>query len=529
MRSAPSSTSSTSLSTTAGSSTSTRSPSTCGRATTRLISVTCPHNPTGTMLDLASLARARRVGRTRGRGAARRRDVPRPHARRAAADGGDAVAARDQRRVDVEGVRAARPAGRMGRVPRPASSPRPCSRPRSRWSSAARRSTKRSPAAVLADRARILPPILDDVRARLAIVRAWMDGPGHVRVGRARGWGRRASCGSARRRGRHRPLLRRAARRIRHVRRPGPLVRGRRPPLPPRLRLADDAELHAGLAALCRPRRRTRHMKWGLEDDGELDRLLVISPHLDDVVISCGGLLLAHPGATVATLFAASPPVYTDPLNEHDTACGFQPGDDTMATRRVEDERAARRRRRDAALAVAVPELARRARRSDRGAAGRGRRDRRRDPRRRTDLRRRAARPVARRPPGVPRVGARGACNASARSRGSGTAICPTTSSRGCSGRVPRAAQGRHRGVARVPDRLPRLRREAGACSTSTRPRSRCSTACGSYASDSSAWASSTGSWIRTTRTNRRVTDAAFAEARRTRARRGRRGSRSGP
>jgi LmbE family N-acetylglucosaminyl deacetylase len=81
-------------------------------------------------------------------------------------------------------------------------------------------------------------------------------------------------------------------------------------------------------------------MKWGLEDDGELDRLLVISPHLDDVVISCGGLLLAHPGATVATLFAASPPAYTDPLNEHDTACGFQPGDDTMAARRAEDERA---------------------------------------------------------------------------------------------------------------------------------------------------------------------------------------------
>jgi len=81
-------------------------------------------------------------------------------------------------------------------------------------------------------------------------------------------------------------------------------------------------------------------VKWGLEDDGELDRLLVISPHLDDVVISCGGLLLAHPGATVATLFAASPPAYTYPLNEHDTACGFQPGDDTMAVRRAEDERA---------------------------------------------------------------------------------------------------------------------------------------------------------------------------------------------
>jgi len=55
--------------------------------------------------------------------------------------------------------------------------------------------------------------------------------------------------------------------------------------------------------------------------------------------MSVGSLLLAHPGATVATLFAASPPAYTDPLNEHDTACGFAPGTDTMAVRRVEDGR----------------------------------------------------------------------------------------------------------------------------------------------------------------------------------------------
>jgi LmbE family N-acetylglucosaminyl deacetylase len=82
---------------------------------------------------------------------------------------------------------------------------------------------------------------------------------------------------------------------------------------------------------------------WGFEEPGALDRLLVISPHLDDAVLSCGALLLAHPGATVATLFAASPDAYSDPLNEHDTECGFQPGDDTMAVRRDEDVRAMRR------------------------------------------------------------------------------------------------------------------------------------------------------------------------------------------
>jgi LmbE family N-acetylglucosaminyl deacetylase len=79
---------------------------------------------------------------------------------------------------------------------------------------------------------------------------------------------------------------------------------------------------------------------WGFEEPGELDRLLVISPHLDDAVVSCGALMLAHPGATVATLFAATPATYTDPLNEHDTDCGFAPGDDTMALRRDEDVRA---------------------------------------------------------------------------------------------------------------------------------------------------------------------------------------------
>jgi LmbE family N-acetylglucosaminyl deacetylase len=79
---------------------------------------------------------------------------------------------------------------------------------------------------------------------------------------------------------------------------------------------------------------------WGFEQVGQLDRMLLVSPHLDDAIISCGALLLAHPGATVVTLFAASPDEYTNPLNEHDTECGFQPGDDTMAVRREEDLRA---------------------------------------------------------------------------------------------------------------------------------------------------------------------------------------------
>jgi len=79
---------------------------------------------------------------------------------------------------------------------------------------------------------------------------------------------------------------------------------------------------------------------WGFETARALDRVLVLSPHLDDAIMSCGAFLLAHPGATVATLFAASPATYSVPLNEHDLACGFEPGDDSMAVRRAEDARA---------------------------------------------------------------------------------------------------------------------------------------------------------------------------------------------
>jgi LmbE family N-acetylglucosaminyl deacetylase len=76
---------------------------------------------------------------------------------------------------------------------------------------------------------------------------------------------------------------------------------------------------------------------FGFVSDEELARPVVISPHLDDAVLSCGRFLGAHPGSTVITMFAASPAQYTDPLNEWDTTCGFQLGDDTMAVRRAED------------------------------------------------------------------------------------------------------------------------------------------------------------------------------------------------
>jgi LmbE family N-acetylglucosaminyl deacetylase len=72
---------------------------------------------------------------------------------------------------------------------------------------------------------------------------------------------------------------------------------------------------------------------------GPLQRLLIISPHCDDAVLSCGGVLQSHPGSIVVTVFAGTQPA-GQPLTEWDQASGFQPGDDVMAHRRTEDHRA---------------------------------------------------------------------------------------------------------------------------------------------------------------------------------------------
>lgn len=66
---------------------------------------------------------------------------------------------------------------------------------------------------------------------------------------------------------------------------------------------------------------------------------LVVSPHCDDAVLSCGALLAAHPGSLMATVFAGTPSSRS--LTEWDAACGFRSGDDVMAARRAEDGAAA--------------------------------------------------------------------------------------------------------------------------------------------------------------------------------------------
>ena len=77
--------------------------------------------------------------------------------------------------------------------------------------------------------------------------------------------------------------------------------------------------------------------EWGLPAPGELESVVILSPHLDDAVLGCGRLLSAYPGATVVTLYAGAPDAYPDPMTHWDTLAGFVPGDDVLARRREED------------------------------------------------------------------------------------------------------------------------------------------------------------------------------------------------
>jgi LmbE family N-acetylglucosaminyl deacetylase len=69
-----------------------------------------------------------------------------------------------------------------------------------------------------------------------------------------------------------------------------------------------------------------------------MDRRLLVSPHLDDAVFSCGDWLAAHPGTLVATVFAGTPQgVMHTPW---DAACGFADARQAVAARRAEDRAA---------------------------------------------------------------------------------------------------------------------------------------------------------------------------------------------
>jgi LmbE family N-acetylglucosaminyl deacetylase len=76
---------------------------------------------------------------------------------------------------------------------------------------------------------------------------------------------------------------------------------------------------------------------WGTVAPGELDRIVIVSPHLDDAVLGCSYLMAAHPGTTVITVYAGRPVEYPNPMERWDGICGFEPGDEVHVARRAED------------------------------------------------------------------------------------------------------------------------------------------------------------------------------------------------
>jgi LmbE family N-acetylglucosaminyl deacetylase len=65
-------------------------------------------------------------------------------------------------------------------------------------------------------------------------------------------------------------------------------------------------------------------------------KCLLVSPHLDDAVLSCGEWIARHPGTLVATVFSATPAA-PERLTLWDAAAGFDSAAEAMPERRRED------------------------------------------------------------------------------------------------------------------------------------------------------------------------------------------------
>lgn len=67
--------------------------------------------------------------------------------------------------------------------------------------------------------------------------------------------------------------------------------------------------------------------------------MILVSPHLDDAVLSCGQLLAATPGAVIVTVFAGVPESDL-PVTDYDVRSGFGSARHAVESRHAEDRRA---------------------------------------------------------------------------------------------------------------------------------------------------------------------------------------------
>jgi LmbE family N-acetylglucosaminyl deacetylase len=83
-------------------------------------------------------------------------------------------------------------------------------------------------------------------------------------------------------------------------------------------------------------------MPEGLPDTTAVSPILVVSPHFDDAVLSCGRFLSVHRGITVLTVMGGSPDSW-DTYCQWDNSpdlCNFPVGTDVIAARVAEDAKA---------------------------------------------------------------------------------------------------------------------------------------------------------------------------------------------
>jgi LmbE family N-acetylglucosaminyl deacetylase len=75
--------------------------------------------------------------------------------------------------------------------------------------------------------------------------------------------------------------------------------------------------------------------------DDVFARLVVVSPHFDDAVLGAGQLIARHAGSIVVTVMGGQRRAGSyDDVTWWDALGGFQPGEDVVAARRFEDEKA---------------------------------------------------------------------------------------------------------------------------------------------------------------------------------------------
>lgn len=71
-----------------------------------------------------------------------------------------------------------------------------------------------------------------------------------------------------------------------------------------------------------------------------MNKVLIVSPHFDDAVLSAGQFMAERPDCVVATIFGGFPEDSEKVVTPYDAKCGFKNAQDAVSERRRENDRA---------------------------------------------------------------------------------------------------------------------------------------------------------------------------------------------